>query len=47
MQASDVYPRVLCVEHGQLGEQNIRDLVEPLGYQFDTTSFVNSFFVRK
>ena len=42
-----VLPSVLCVEHGHLGVDAIRQAVEPLGFVFDTTSFVNSFFVHR
>ncbi len=41
-----VLPRILCIEHGQLGDDVIRRKVEPLGYRFDTSLFVNSYFVR-
>lgn len=40
-----VLPEILCVEHGHLGVDAIRHAVEPLGYAFDVTSHVNSFFV--
>ncbi len=39
-------PRVLCVEHGHLGKDFLRPIIEPLGYRYDTESFVNSFYVR-
>jgi len=44
-QGAVVLPKILCVEHGHLGVAAIREVVEPLGYAFDTTSHVNSFFV--
>lgn len=44
-EGSAVLPKVLCVEHGQLGESTVRQAVERMGYAFDTTSHVNSFFV--
>lgn len=39
-------PKVLCIEHGHLGEEAMRASVEPLGYVFDATSFVNSYYLR-
>jgi FkbM family methyltransferase len=39
-------PEVFCVEHGHLGIERIRAAVEPLGYSYDTSLFVNSYFVR-
>mgnify|MGYP003334347257 CR=1 FL=1 len=46
LERATVRPRVLCIEHGHLGEEPIRRLVEPLGYRFDTSLHVNSYFVR-
>lgn len=42
-----VLPKVLVVEHGQVGQKAILDAVEPLGYKLREESFVNSFFVRQ
>jgi FkbM family methyltransferase len=39
-------PLVLCIEHGHLGVDQMKPAVEVLGYTFDTTSFVNSFYLR-
>ena len=40
-----ILPDVLCVEHGHLGVNALREVIQPLGYCFDTTSHVNSFYV--
>ncbi len=39
--------KVLCVEHGHLGVETVRKAVERLGYTFDGTSHVNSFFYAR
>jgi hypothetical protein len=39
-------PKIICVEHGHLGVEAPKSPLEALGYTFDTTSFVNSFYVR-
>lgn len=39
-------PAVFCIEHGHLGVDALKPAVESLGYRFDTTSFVNSFYIR-
>jgi|KBSSwiStaDraftv2_1062776.scaffolds.fasta_scaffold03969_5 FkbM family methyltransferase len=39
-------PKIICVEHGHLGVEALKSPLEALGYTFDTTSFVNSFYVR-
>jgi FkbM family methyltransferase len=39
-------PAIFCIEHGHLGVDALKPLVEGLGYAFDTTSFVNSLYVR-
>ena len=41
-----LWPQILCIEHGHLGADEMKPVVEPLGYVFDTTSFVNSFYLR-
>ena len=46
MRGSPVLPRVFCVEHGHLGIGVVRQAVEPLGYRYDTSRNVNSYFVR-
>lgn len=47
MEGAKKLPQILCVEHGQLGEETLRLKVEPLGYIFDTISHVNSFYIHK
>ena len=42
---SEVLPEILCIEHGHLGHEHLKGIIEPLGYTFDTTSFVNSFYI--
>jgi FkbM family methyltransferase len=42
----DVLPEVLVVEHGHLGVEAIRDVVEQLGYELDVTQAVNSYYRR-
>ncbi len=39
-------PAIVCIEHGHLGVDALKPMLEALGYTFDTTSFVNSFYVR-
>jgi hypothetical protein len=46
MRGCSVLPRVFCVEHGHLGIGVVRQAVEPLGYRYDTSRAVNSYFVR-
>ncbi len=45
MRGCAVLPTVFCVEHGHLGVPAVRAAVEPLGYRYDTSEAVNSFFV--
>ena len=47
MKNARILPNVLCVEHGHLGIETVRAAIEPLGYVFDTTSYVNSFFLKR
>lgn len=46
MAGSAVLPRLICVEHGHLGVNRLRAAIEPLGYRYDGSRDVNSFFVR-
>jgi len=46
MKDSKILPKVFCVEHGNLDQQEVVKAVEDLGYRFVSESFVNSFFVR-
>lgn len=45
MLKNKVLPRILCIEHGQLGLEPLEQALYPLGYRYDTSSHVNSFFV--
>jgi len=45
MSGCAILPRVLCVEHGHLGVTAVREVIEPMGYRFDSSVEVNSFFV--
>ena len=47
MKRARVLPRVLCVEHGQLGMPDLKAALAPLGYRFDIESFANSVWVRE
>lgn len=46
MAGCPVLPCVICVEHGHLGVPRMREAVEPLGYRYDGSRDVNSFFIR-
>lgn len=46
MRGCDVLPEVFCIEHGHLKEE-LYAAVESLGYTLDSTSFNNSFFVKR
>lgn len=46
MTGCPVLPEVICVEHGHLGIDRLRGAIEPLGYHYDGSRDVNSFFVR-
>ena len=39
-------PKIFCIEHGHLGVEALKPAMQALGFTFDTTSFVNSFYVR-
>jgi FkbM family methyltransferase len=47
MVGAPVLPRVFCVEHGHLGVPAVRAELEPLGYRYDGSEAVNSFFLRQ
>lgn len=42
---SRILPEILCIEHGHLDHEHLKNIIEPLGYTFDTISFVNSFYI--
>jgi FkbM family methyltransferase len=48
MEKCSVLPKILCVEHSHVNNPDELKLpLERLGYKFDFSSFVNSFFVRE
>jgi FkbM family methyltransferase len=47
MRGAALLPEVFCAEHGHLGVQALRDAIEPLGYRYDGSAEVNSFFVKQ
>lgn len=47
MKNCSVLPEVFVLEHGQLDQSEIIRAVEELGYDYDTKSYVNSFFVKR
>lgn len=46
MQGGHILPDIFCVEHGNLDKNEVIAAVESLGYKYDTSSYVNSFFVK-
>ena len=47
MSGAKVLPKVMCVEHGQVGLDVLNDKLSTLGFEFASSLHVNSFFVRK
>jgi FkbM family methyltransferase len=48
MRRSLVLPRILCIEHSHCGgSANLQKVLENLGYDFDFSSDVNSFFIYR
>ncbi len=47
MRGSPVLPKVMCVEFGHAGFDAIRDEMDQLGYEYDTNSHANAFFVKR
>lgn len=41
-----VLPRILCIEHSYVNMPELLQLTSQLGYRFDVSVFVNSFFIR-
>lgn len=39
-------PRIFVVEHGHLDKKEVIAQVESLGYKYDTSSYVNSYFIK-
>lgn len=46
MKNAKVLPKIFVVEHGQLNREKIIETVKELGYIYDTSLYVNSFFIR-
>lgn len=46
MKGCRVLPQIFVVEHGNLNKQELITAVENLGYKYDISNYVNSFFVR-
>lgn len=42
-----VLPEVLCIEHGHLGVEGLKSTLIELGYVYDVSSHVNSFYILK
>ncbi|QIL01451.1 FkbM family methyltransferase [Sphingomonas sinipercae] len=47
MSGATVLPDVICVEHGQVGLQLLRDRLDAFGYDYVSSLHVNSFFVAR
>lgn len=47
MQDSPVLPKVMCIEFGHAGFDRIRTLMNFMGYEYDTNSHANAFFIRR
>lgn len=47
MQNSPVLPKVMCVEFGHAGFDDIRAVMNAMGYEYDTNSHANAFFIRR
>jgi hypothetical protein len=47
MRGSPVLPKVMCVEFGHAGFDAIRIQMDQLGYEYDTNSHANAFFVKR
>jgi FkbM family methyltransferase len=47
MRGSPVLPKVMCVEFGHAGFGGIRNEMDRLGYEYDTNSHANAFFVKR
>ncbi len=46
MAGTTVWPRVFCIEHGNIGLENLRSMLERVGYGFDFVAFNNAYFSR-
>lgn len=47
MEGCSILPKILCVEHNHFGGVNpLKKILEPMGYVYDTSLFINSFFIH-
>jgi FkbM family methyltransferase len=44
MEGTQRWPRVFCIEHGHIGADNLRGILEPVGYVFDGIADANAYF---
>jgi hypothetical protein len=44
MEGTNIWPKVFCIEHGQIGTDGLRAILEPHGYAFDGVAFNNAYF---
>jgi FkbM family methyltransferase len=44
MEGTQRWPRVFCIEFGHIGVDNLRGILEPVGYVFDGVAFANAYF---
>jgi FkbM family methyltransferase len=47
MKGSKVLPKVMCVEHGQVGLDRLNESLAALGFDYVSSLHVNSFYVRQ
>ena len=46
MRNSEVLPKILCIEHEHLGVKEVKALLKSLGYKYNFSEKVNSFFTH-
>ena len=44
MVGTQVWPRVFCIEHGNIGVESLQEYLTPLGYVLDRLAFNNAYF---
>lgn len=44
MEGTTAWPRVFCIEHGNIGLDGLKAILEPLDYVFDGVAFNNAYF---
>jgi len=47
MVGSKFLPKVMCVEFPHVGLENLKDVINTMGYNFDTIKDSNAFFIKK